>query len=416
MKALILIIKKYFQKEDTSIEYESQEIKNLLKTYGIFTSDVIIIKLDKITPAFYIGSGKVKEINEIIKKEKYELIIFNENLSYSQTRNLENNWDVKVIDKTFLIIEIFKQRAKTQEGKLQVELANLKYNLSRIKGSEYYLDQQYGMIGTRGSGERKIEYEKRIIREKISKISKQIKNIKKHRQIQRTQRMQLPVPIISIVGYTNAGKSTLLNTLSKSNDVYSDNLLFATLDPTARRIKIKGGFYAIFVDTVGFINKLPHLLVAAFSATLEEILYSDLIIHLHDITADIKKQNEVVKKTLNEIGASQIPLINVFNKIDLVKGIEKYRIEFENLNPIFISALNKEGIDNLIETVYIKISQKWKDFKVELSITENSLINKIKSEFFILDEYYNEKNVTLLLKLTEENKKRLEKILQNSFL
>ncbi|MCX7905907.1 MAG: GTPase HflX [Elusimicrobiales bacterium] len=416
MKALILIIKKYFQKENTPIEYESQEIKNLLKTYGIFNSDIIKIKIDKITPTFYIGSGKVKEINEIIKKEKYNLVIFNENLSYSQTRNLENEWKIKVIDKTFLIIEIFKQRAKTQEGKLQVELANLKYNLSRIKGSEYNLDQQYGMIGTRGSGERKIEYERRTIKEKISKITQQIKDIKKHRQIQRTQRMQIPVPIISIVGYTNAGKSTLLNTLSKKNDIYCDDLLFATLDPTARRIKIKAGFYAIFIDTVGFINKLPHLLVAAFSATLEEILYSDLIIHLHDITSDIKKQNEVVKKTLNEIGASHIPIINVFNKIDLVKDLERYKTEFETLNPIFVSALKKQGIDKLLEIIYIEISKKWKDFEINIPLEKTSLINKIKNEFFIVNEKYLENSINFIIKVTDENRQRLEKIIQNSFL
>lgn len=416
MKALILIIRKRNEKDDTPFEYEKEEIKNLLKTYGINESDYLQIKIDSINPAFYIGSGKVQELKEKIKNEKYDLVLSNQNLSYTQTRNLEKEIQVKVIDKTFLIIEIFKQRAQTQEGKLQVELANLKYNLSRIKGSEYDLDQQYGIIGTRGSGEKKIEYERRVIKEKIAKITQEIKNIKKHREIQRSKRLTIPMPIISIVGYTNAGKSTLLNTLSGKNDVYSDNLLFATLDPTARRIKIKGSFYAIFVDTVGFINKLPTLLINAFSATLEEIKYSDLIIHLHDITSDIRKQNEVVKKTLKDIGADNIPLINVFNKIDLVEDINKYKSEFENLNPIFISALKKEGIDDLITKVDEKISEKWKEYEVELPFSKIDLIGKIKKNFFIIEEKYTPKGLILKLKITEKNKKTLEKILNNSFL
>lgn len=416
MKALILIIRKKNEKEDTPIEYEKDEIKNLLKTYGIFDSAHLQIKIDSINPAFYIGSGKVKELKEKVKNEGYDLILSNQNLSYTQTRNLEKELNAKVIDKTFLIIEIFKQRAQTQEGKLQVELAKLKYQLSRIKGSEYDLDQQYGMIGTRGSGEKKIEYERRIIKEKISKITDEIRNIQKHREIQRSKRLTIPLPIISIVGYTNAGKSTLLNTLSGKNDIYSDNLLFATLDPTARRVKIKGSFYAIFVDTVGFINKLPTLLIKAFSATLEEIKYSDLIIHLHDITADIKKQNEVVKKTLKEIGAENIPIINVFNKIDLVKDIKKYKDEFESLNPVFISAIKKEGIDKLIEKVDEKLSEKWQEYEIRLSFSQPELIGRIRKEFFIIEERYDMENIILKLKTTQENKKRLEKMIQNSFL
>lgn len=416
MKALILIIKERNHKDDISFDYEKEEIKNLLKTYGIIYSDSLNIKINTINPALYIGKGKVEEISEIIKKNNYSIVVFNKNLSYTQTRNLENLWNTKVIDKTFLIIEIFKQRARTQEGKLQVELANLKYNLSRIKGSEYNLDQQYGMIGTRGSGERKIEYERRMIKEKISKITREIKSIQKHREIQRTKRIQIPLPIISIVGYTNAGKSTLLNALSGKNDVYSDNLLFSTLDPTARRVKIKGGFYAVFVDTVGFISGLPHLLVAAFSATLEEILYSDLIIHLHDISADIRKQNEIVKKTLKEIGANDIPVINVFNKIDLIDNIERYNKEYENLKPIFISALKKYGIDELIETVNIKISEKWKEYTLELPLNQNDLIKRIKSEFFITYEEFTQDKIKMILKVTEENKNKLKKIIENSFL
>lgn len=416
MKGLILIINEKKERETIPYEYEKEEIKNLLKTYGVYETDSLRIKINHINPALYIGSGKAQELSEIIKKNNYNLVVFNKNLTATQTRNLQEIWNTKVIDKTFLIIEIFKQRARTQEGKLQVELANLRYNLSRLKGSEYNLDQQHGMIGTRGGGERKIEYERRRIKERISKITKEIASIKKHREIQRAKRVQMPLPIVSIVGYTNAGKSTLLNTLSGKNDAYCDNLLFATLDPMARRVSLKGGFYAVFVDTVGFISGLPHLLVAAFSATLEEILYSDLIIHLHDITADIKRQNEVVKKTLKEIGAYDIPTINVFNKIDLVDDIEKYAKEYEALNPLFISALKKIGIENLLETINLKLSDKWKEYTLELPLSKSQIINKIESEFFIIARNYTQDKLRLTLRLTEENKNKLEKIIKNSFL
>ncbi len=416
MKALILITKLRNDNSYTNFEYEEEEIKNLLKTYGINQSSSLKINLDSINPATFIGSGKAQELEKKIKEEKFSLVVFDKNLSYTQTRNLMDLWKVDVIDKTFLIIEIFRQRAKTQEGKLQVELAELKYNLSRVKSFQHHYDQQYGMIGTRGSGEKKIEYERRRIKDRISKIINEIKHIRKHREIQRLRRLQIPLPIISIVGYTNAGKSTLLNTLSGKNDVYSDNLLFSTLDPTARRVKIKGSFYAIFVDTVGFINNLPHLLVAAFSATLEEIKYSDMIIHLHDMKADIKKQNEVVKKTLSEIGADRIPIINVFNKLDLIENPQRYLTEFASLKPIMISALKSINIDILIDSINQKLTEKWKDYSVEIPLSENRIIGEIKSNFFVVDENYTSTHIKLTLKLTEENIKKLEKLMQNSLL
>ncbi len=416
MKALIIIIKLKFEKNNTSFEYEEEELKNLLKTYGIHKSSLLKIKLDQINPAIYIGKGKAEEIRKMIKEANFSIVVFNKNLSYTQTKNLMDMWNVNVIDKTFLIIEIFRQRAKTQEGKLQVELAQLRYNLSRIKGFQHNYDQQYGMIGTRGSGERKIEYERRRIRDRISKIIDEIKHIRKNREIQRLRRVQIPLPIVSIVGYTNVGKSTLLNTLSRKNDVYSDNLLFATLDPTARRVRIKGGFYAVFIDTVGFINNLPHLLVAAFSATLEEIKYSDLIIHLHDMSADIKKQNEVVKKTLLEIGADKIPLINVFNKMDLVENPKRYLTEFSSLKPIMISALNATNIDVLIDEINKNLTDKWKNYTIEIPLSESRLIGEIKSNFFVTDESFTQTHIKLTLKLTEENIRKVEKIIQNSFL
>jgi GTP-binding protein HflX len=321
-------------------------------------------------------------------------------------------WDARVMDKPLLIIEIFKQRARTMEGKLQVELADLKYNLSSHSGYGRTLDQQYGVIGTRGgSGEKKIEYDRRKLRERISLISKEVEKIRTNREIKREKRLSIPLPVISIVGYTNAGKSTLINSLSGRNDVYADNKLFATLDPTSRRVKINRSFFAVFTDTVGFIDNLPHLLIISFSPTLEEIRYSDLIIHLHDITADITKHNEVVKKTLSEIGATDIPLINVFNKTDLTDDILSIKEKFAWLDPVFISASEKTGLDKLLLKVDEKLKYRWKDYVIKISNSDINTVNLIRKKFFIVNEEYKNNYAVFSIKSTEENMKRMENIL-----
>ncbi|HOJ85526.1 MAG TPA: GTPase HflX [Elusimicrobiales bacterium] len=412
MKILVIIVKDKNKKETAyGYEYESEEIKSLLTTYyknPIFSE--ILVKIDKPNSSLYIGKGKAEEIRNKIKTENCAMAVINITLTQRQQRNLSEIFEAEVIDKTFLILEIFRQRARSEEGKLQVELARLKYELSKITGHGVSLDQQYGAVGVRGgAGERKIDYDRRFLRDRISFLNSKILSVKKTREIQRKKRLNVPMPVISIVGYTNAGKSTLLNSLSKKNDIYADNKLFATLDPTSRKVMIKKGFFAVFTDTVGFINNLPHLLISAFSATLEEIKYSDLIIHLHDSTAEIEEQNMVVKKTLKEIGADKIPLLNVFNKIDLVPDTNRIKSAFQNLEPIFISAKEKIGLDNLLSEIDKKLSLKWKEVELELKDFKN--INEIKKNYFIIDEKYLPNKAIIKLKITEENYLKLSNLI-----
>lgn len=417
MRTLVIIIKNRKNKnENSGYEHEISEIKSLIKTYSPYSDFYeILLRIDSPNPSLYIGSGKVQDLKQIIIENKIVLAVLNITLNQTQQRNLREIWGIDVMDKTFLILEIFNQRAKSQEGKLQVELARLRYELSRISHKGISFDQQYGVKGIRGgSGERKIEYERRVLRDRISILNSKIETIKKTREIQRKKRKRIPLPIISIVGYTNAGKSTLLNSLSKKNDIYADNMLFSTLDPTSRRVMIKKGFFAIFTDTVGFINNLPTLLISAFSATLEEIKYSDLIIHLHDLTSDIEKNNIVVKKTLKEITADNIPLINVFNKMDAVKNINRFKVTFSNLNPVFISAREKIGFEDLFKTIDLELSKKWKERIIEISNNNFNLINEIKKDYFVIEERYYKEAAIIKVKVTDENYDKITDLIKTS--
>lgn len=392
-----------------------EELTRLTETFGIYNINHIIIKIKNITPYSYIGKGKLQEIAEFVKKNNIDIIIFNEQLNYTQTRNIEEATGIRVIDRTKLILEIFKQRARTQEGKLQVQLAEYKYELSRLKGIGMHLDQQYGSIGVRGgAGEKKIEYDRRMLQDKISFITKQINKIRTHRDIQRKKRIEIPMPQISIVGYTNAGKSTLLNSLTLKNNIYADDKLFATLDPTTRRVKISKNFYVLFTDTVGFINKLPTFLVAAFTATLEEIKYSDLILHVHDISSEnIKTQNDVVKKTLEQLGVSHIPVINVFNKIDLINNLNTYIHSLSGFDPVFISAKNGYGIDKLFERINTALMYKWKLYQINIKTDRIKLISEINKYCFVINERYEEDCVILSVRSTAENYNKILKIINS---
>jgi len=414
MKTLLIIIQNKKDKSRLSYQYEIEEFKSILNTYGIYDTLEIVIKINEINSATYIGSGKVEEIKELINNNNISMVVFNKQISYTQQRNLQDKLGIIVRDKTFIILEIFKQRARSNEGKLQVELAILKYKLTRLVASSNSYDQQYGVFGSRGGGgERKIEYERRKIKDRISIITSRIEEIKKSREVQRKKKLSIPLPTISIIGYTNAGKSTLLNSLSKRNDVYADDKLFATLDPTSRRVMISNGFYAIFSDTVGFIRELPDILKSAFQATFEEIRYSDLIIHLHDITSDIEVQNESVKKILKDLKLDDIPLINVFNKIDLYDNIDNLKKELAKFEPIFISAKNKVGFDELFKKILEIISIKWKDYTLTLSINEFNILNNSNIVFITEKNFIKDDNVIVKIKATEENYNRVLKLLYN---
>src|SRR5437773_5035355 len=301
------------------------ELRELAISAGARIIDEVIQQRHRLDPATFIGKGKVEELHEEVVVEGVDVVIFDGELSPGQAKNLEEALDTKVVDRTALILDIFARRARSKEGKLQVELAQLEYRLTRLTGHRAYLSRLGGGIGTRGPGETKLEMDRRQIRQRIATLKKEIEQIRKHRQLHRERRRRDRLPLVSLVGYTNAGKSTLFRALSKENTLVSRRL-FSTLDTLIRRIQLGRSFSILISDTVGFIRKLPHQLVSAFRATLEEVVEADLILHVIDVSDPAyEEKREVVLKVLEEIGAGNHPMLAVYNKIDLVPELNPDR-------------------------------------------------------------------------------------------
>ena len=294
------------------------ELAELVKTAGATVVGTLIQRREKIHPGTYVGTGKVAEIAELVESTGATGIVCDDELSPAQQKNLEMYLDTKVMDRTLVILDIFASRATTSEGKIQVELAQLKYRLSRLSGLGKSMSRLGGGIGTRGPGEKKIETDRRLIRDRISKLSADLKDMKEHRDVQRSKRAKTSTPVAAIVGYTNAGKSTLLNKLTDAG-VLSENKLFATLDPTTRSMELPNGEKVLLTDTVGFIRKLPHNLIEAFKSTLEEAKYADIIVHVVDVSnPDYEQQMSTVYATLKQLGVEGKPVITLFNKCDVL--------------------------------------------------------------------------------------------------
>ncbi|MDR3591408.1 MAG: GTPase HflX [Negativicutes bacterium] len=328
-----------------------QELAQLAETAGAQVVGTESQKRDRPDAAYFIGRGKVQEIARARQEKSANLIIFDDELSPAQQRNLEQALGTKVLDRAALILDIFAQRARTHEGKLQVELAQLRYNLPRLGGQGLVLSRLGGGIGTRGPGETKLEVDRRRIRARISDIEQEIDQIKKQRTLHRQRRQEANIPSIALVGYTNAGKSTLLNTLTAAG-VLAEDKLFATLDPTTRKITLPDGEVALVTDTVGFIQKLPHQLIAAFRATLEEVVQADLLLHVVDASHPRhQEQSEAVFQVLGELGAADKPLVTVFNKIDAVDNPHELDRLLRQPGSIAISASNGTGIDALLDVM-----------------------------------------------------------------
>ncbi len=337
-----------------------KELERLSETANVSVVGKLFQKAKEVTPATYIGSGKVLELKELIQKTDANLAICDNELSGSQINNLSDELQVKVIDRTTLILDIFAKRALSNEGKLQVELAMLKYYLPRLSGISGTSGRfGSGGVGMRGPGETKLELDKRKIKDQILKLENQIEKIKKERFLRRKNRDASNIKSVSIVGYTNAGKSTLMNTITKAG-IYADDKLFATLDTTTRLLWLSPGKQIVLTDTVGFINKLPKAFAPAFSATLEEVLSSDLIIHLIDATDKYREMHEqVVLEELEKIGANEIPILTIYNKIDILTTEEKQSLrKSANKDTIFISAKNNENIELLKEKLIEKLWNK----------------------------------------------------------
>ena len=369
-----------------------EELAELAATAGAEVVGTVIQNLEHMNPGTYVGSGKLEEIRDMIWEKEATGIICDDELSPIQMKNMEQVLDSKVMDRTLLILDIFAARARTSEGKIQVELAQLKYRQTRLTGFGTAMSRLGGGIGTRGPGEKKLEMDRRLIRTRISRLKAELRDVVKHREVQRKQRQKNHLPVVCIVGYTNAGKSTLLNHFTNAG-VYEEDQLFAPLDPTTKSLDLSGGQTILMTDTVGFIRKLPHHLVEAFKSTLEEAKYSDLILHVVDASNPQKeKQMEAVYDTLKQLGANESPIITAFNKIDLLNGDEI--LKDPNAEAVVrISGKNGEGTDQLLEQIE-KILQKQKLYLEKLyGYQEAGKIQLIRSHGQLLKEEYRDDGI-----------------------
>ncbi len=363
-------------------EYSIDELKSLAETVNAEIQMIINQNRTNIDPSWYIGLGKIEEIANLTEELKTDLIIFNCELSPSQIRNIENKINCKVIDRTQLILDIFASRAKSKEGKIQVELAQLNYLLPRLTGKGISLSRLGGGIGTRGPGETKLETDRRHIKRRISSLNLKLKEINNHRKLYRKRREKNNTFQIALVGYTNAGKSTLLNQLTNSN-VLSEDKLFATLDPTSKKLKLKNNKDIILTDTVGFIQDLPHALIAAFKSTFQEATQADLLLHIVDSShTNREKHIEIVEKLLKEINANSIPRITIYNKKDLL-----HDFIIDNVNDyLFVSAYDGNDKQKLLNLIENKISEHWEKYNFNIPSNRGDLISYIRKNSKLVDE------------------------------
>lgn len=330
------------------------ELEELANTAGAVAVGRLIQNREAPHPGTYLGKGKIEELSDMIGLTKATGIICDDELSPAQMANLEDALGAKVMDRTLLILDIFAQRASTREGKIQVELAQLRYRATRLVGLGRSLSRLGGGIGTRGPGENKLEMDRRLIKARISQLKKELEDVKCHREVARKQRSRNPVPVVAIVGYTNAGKSTMLNTLTGAG-VLEEDKLFATLDPTTRSLELASGQQVLLTDTVGFIRKLPHHLVNAFRSTLEEAKYADMIVHVVDASnPQMDAQMHVVYDTLRQLEIRDKTIITAFNKMDIVRadgGGETVLKDFSADHTVYVSAKQRESMEPLLKTI-----------------------------------------------------------------
>src|SRR5512134_954186 len=387
-RAFLVGVDLYQQKSFLPLEDSLTELALLSDTSGLEVAGELTQKLDRPHVKTYIGPGKVDELKLLVEETRSQAVIFDDELSPRHQRELQEilGRSVRVLDRTALILDIFAQHAHTSEGMLQVKLAQYEYYLPRLTGQWTHLERQAGGgggragstdgVGLRGPGETQLEVDKRAIRKRIAQLKKELEKVTAHRQRYRAQRKRSRIPTVALVGYTNAGKSTLLNKLAKS-DVYVADQLFATLDPTTRRVELPGGYQALITDTVGFIQKLPTALIEAFHATLEEIVEADLLLHVVDIShPNALNQFESVQQTLDELGAQHIPVVTALNKVDQLRDPEAAKEAVRHFpKAITISALKAKGIDDLLALVQQELYETYTPIHVRLPYQQGALIS-----------------------------------------
>lgn len=387
-----------------TVDDSLEELKQLADTAGATVIKKFIQKRPKPDPAFFIGRGKVQELALYAQQENIDLCIFDDELSPAQQRNIESVMGIRILDRTALILDIFAQRARTNEGKLQVELAQLQYTLPRIMGKGLMLSRLGGGIGTRGPGETKLEVDRRRIRDRIAFIKEQIEKVKAVRSLHRSKRKKNNVFEVSLVGYTNAGKSTLLNTLTNS-DIYAKDQLFATLDPTTRQLTLPNKQEIIITDTVGFIQRLPHQLIAAFRSTLEVVTEADLLVHVIDVSHELyKEQAAAVHEVLKEIGAETKPVITVYNKIDKLPPDSKLadRLALEE-DTVCISAAKKLNLETLQQMIESHLKSKAVEVTLCIPYAETAKAAQLHETANVLEQEYTENGAVMKVILPVED-------------
>lgn len=387
-----------------TVDDSLEELKQLADTAGATVIKKFIQKRPKPDPAFFIGRGKVQELALYAQQENIDLCIFDDELSPAQQRNIESVMGIRILDRTALILDIFAQRARTNEGKLQVELAQLQYTLPRIMGKGLMLSRLGGGIGTRGPGETKLEVDRRRIRDRIAFIKEQIEKVKAVRSLHRSKRKKNNVFEVSLVGYTNAGKSTLLNTLTNS-DIYAKDQLFATLDPTTRQLTLPNKQEIIITDTVGFIQRLPHQLIAAFRSTLEVVTEADLLVHVIDVSHELyKEQAAAVHEVLKEIGAETKPVITVYNKIDKLPPDSKLadRLALEE-DTVCISAAKKLNLETLQQMIETHLKSKAVEVTLCIPYAETAKAAQLHETANVLEQEYTENGAVMKVILPVED-------------
>lgn len=407
--------------KDLHFAYGMEELHNLAEACNVEVAGEITQNLDRINPSHYVGSGKVEEIKAFYEEADANLVIFNDELSPSQIRNLEEDLECKVIDRTMLILDIFSRRAKTREAQVQVELAQLQYMLPRLVGLRASLGRQGGSssggVANRGAGETKLELDRRKIEEQISKLHKELEHIKDQRVTQRKQRTKKGMPVVSLVGYTNAGKSTIMNGLlaktgqSEEKQVFEKDMLFATLETSVRQIRLEDNKSFLLTDTVGFVSKLPHHLVKAFRSTLEEARNADLLLHVVDVSNEEHRyMMEVTNLTLQAVGVENVPTLYVYNKSDLA-GVRYPSVTGDG---VWIAAKEGKGLDELLEVVRKRIFADYVTCRMVIPFDRGDIVAYLNEQASILETEYEEEGTVLKVELSHEDYDRYQEFVVGS--